>query len=84
VAVCDLDQDPEKEIIPQKPGRRDLGGFKRIEGLIGRTRPTGSFELDQLPFLFLDERTLKDRPRIKAGVIRPPELPSISHRPPQS
>jgi len=27
--------------------------------------------------LFLDERTLKDRPRIKAGVIRPPETPPV-------
>jgi hypothetical protein len=30
VAVCGLDQDPEKEIIPRKPGRRNLGGFRRI------------------------------------------------------
>jgi len=28
-------------------------------------------------FLLLDQRTLKDRPRIKAGVSGPPETPSV-------
>jgi hypothetical protein len=28
-------------------------------------------------FLFLDQPTLKDRPRIKACVIGPPETPSV-------
>jgi hypothetical protein len=28
-------------------------------------------------FLSLDQRSLKNRPRIKAGKIRPPETPSM-------
>jgi hypothetical protein len=63
-------------------GREEYGKqFARVQLYKARTgassiSPTGVKEYS-MGALFFDERTLKDRPRIKSCVIRSPETPSV-------
>jgi hypothetical protein len=61
--------------VPKRGGTQSLR--REDSGHLFETRPNRISERFLEAGLFLDQPTLKDRPRIKAGVIGPPKTPSV-------